>query len=171
LTRGWNSERQAFTQHYDTRALDASNLHIPLVGFLPASDKRVISTIERTVAELNWNGLLRRYRTEETDDGLGGPEGAFLACSFWLVRNLLRQDKMDEAISLYEKLLGYGNHLGLFSEMADPDSGEALGNFPQAFTHLAIITTGLELMHLLHTREGNKPALILPTIDKETAGR
>ena len=171
LTRGWNSERQAFTQHYDTQALDASNLHIPLVGFLPASDKRVISTVERTVAELGWNGLLRRYRTEETDDGLGGPEGAFLACSFWLVRNLLRQDKMDEAISLYEKLLGYGNHLGLFSEMADPDSGEALGNFPQAFTHLAIITTGLELMHLLHTRKGSRAGLRLPTIDKETAGR
>ncbi len=170
LTRGWNSERQAFTQHYDTRALDASNLLIPLFGFLPASDKRVVSTVERTVAELGWNGLLRRYRTEETDDGLNQPEGAFLACSFWLVRNLLRQGKIDEAISLYEKLLSHGNHLGLFSEMADPDSGEALGNFPQAFTHLGVITTGLELMHLLQSRKGRGAGLRLPTIDKETAG-
>jgi GH15 family glucan-1,4-alpha-glucosidase len=89
LNRGWNPERQAFTQHYNTPALDASNLLIPLFGFLPISDKRIISTIERTVEELSWDGLLRRYRTDETDDGLSGSEGVFLWCSFWLVRTCL----------------------------------------------------------------------------------
>ncbi len=145
LTRGWNPERRAFTQHYDTLALDASNLLIPLFGFLPVSDERVISTYERTVAELGWNGLLRRYSTDKTDDGLSGSEGAFLWCSFWVVRNLLRMGRLEDATTLYRRLLRYSNHLGLFSEMVDPTSGEALGNFPQALTHLAVIITGLEL--------------------------
>jgi len=145
LNRGWNPQRQAFTQHYDTPALDASNLLMPLFGFLPVSDERIKSTINRTVAELNWNGLMRRYRTEETDDGLRGSEGAFLWCSFWLARNMLRLGRLDDAIALYERLLNFSNHLGLFSEMVDPASGEALGNFPQALTHLAVIITGIEL--------------------------
>jgi len=145
LSNGWDPERQAFTQHYDTSALDASNLLMPLFGFLPISDERIMSTIERTTEELGWKGLLRRYRTDETDDGLSGSEGAFLWCSFWLVRNLLRMGRIDDAVSLYQRLLGYSNHLGLLSEMVDPTSGEALGNFPQALTHLAVITTGLEL--------------------------
>jgi len=104
-----------------------------------------MSTIERTTEELSWKGLLRRYRTDEIDDGLSGSEGAFLWCSFWLVRNLLRMGRLDDAVSLYQRLLGCSNHLGLLSEMVDPTSGEALGNFPQALTHLAVITTGLEL--------------------------
>ncbi|MFC1942448.1 glycoside hydrolase family 15 protein [Chloroflexota bacterium] len=145
LTKGWNPNRQAFTQHYDTRALDSSNLLMALYGFLPISDERIKSTIDCTVAELGWNGLLRRYKTEETDDGVGGSEGAFLWCSFWLVRNLLRLGRLEEAKVLYEKLLGYSNHLGLLSEMVNPATGEALGNFPQALTHLAVIITGLEL--------------------------
>jgi GH15 family glucan-1,4-alpha-glucosidase len=119
---------------------------MPLYGFLPVTDERIISTFERTKEELGWKGLLRRYRTDLADDGLSGSEGAFLWCSFWLVRNLLRMGELGEAKALYERLLGYGNHLGLISEMVDPDSGEALGNFPQALTHLAVITTGLELM-------------------------
>ncbi len=154
LARGWNPQRQAFTQHYDTTALDASNLLIPLYGFLPASDERVRATFERTIDELGWQGLLRRYRTDETDDGLAGSEGAFLWCSFWVVRNLLRLDRTDEAAALYQRLLGYGNHLGLFSEMVDPASGEALGNFPQALTHLAIIITGLELTQAVAGKSG-----------------
>jgi GH15 family glucan-1,4-alpha-glucosidase len=152
LARGWNSPRQAFTQHYDTQALDSSNLLIPLYGFLPISDERVRFTIEHTVAELGWNGLIRRYRTEDTDDGLGGSEGAFLWCSFWVVRNLLRLGRVEEAKALYQRLLGYSNHLGLFSEMVDPTSGEALGNFPQALTHLAVIITGLELTQFMHEK-------------------
>jgi len=153
LNRGWNPEKRAFTQHYDTTALDASNLLMPLFGFLPITDERIRSTIERTMEELGHNGLLRRYRTDETDDGLSGSEGAFLWCSFWLVRNLLRMGRLEDATALYQRLLGYGNHLGLFSEMVDSVSGEALGNFPQALTHLAVITTGLELTRAL---EGEK---------------
>ena len=146
LARGWNPEKRAFTQHYDTTALDASNLLMPLYGFLPITDERISSTIERTIEELGHNGLLRRYRTDKTDDGLSGSEGEFLWCSFWLVRNLLRMGKLEDATALYEKLLGYGNHLGLFPEMVDSVSGEARGNFPQALTHLAVITTGIELI-------------------------
>jgi GH15 family glucan-1,4-alpha-glucosidase len=145
LKKGWNPEKEAFTQHYDTDTLDTSALLIPLFGFLPVSDKRIQSTIDRVTEELSWNGVLRRYRTDETDDGLKGSEGAFLWCSFWLVRNLLRLGKVDDAVELYERLLGYSNHVGLLSEMVDPGSGETLGNFPQALTHLAVIITGLEL--------------------------
>ena len=153
LASGWNPRRQAFTQHYDTQALDASNLLMPLYNFLPISDERIKSTIHRTVAELGQNGLIRRYKTEETDDGLSGSEGVFLWCSFWLVRNLLRLGRLEEARALYQRLLGYSNHLGLLSEMVDPVSGEALGNFPQALTHLAVIITGLELIRFM--REEN----------------
>ena len=153
LNKGWNPEKEAFTQHYDTEALDASALLIPLFGFLPTSDERVRSTINRTVAELSWNGLLRRYRTDETDDGLKGSEGAFLWCTFWLVRNLLRLGRLDEAKALYQRLLGYGNHLGLFSEMVDPASGDTLGNFPQALTHLAVIVSGLELTQAMQEQK------------------
>jgi GH15 family glucan-1,4-alpha-glucosidase len=152
MNKGWNPEKKAFTQHYDTEALDASALLIPLFGFLPTSDERVRSTIDRTMAELSWNGLLRRYRTDETDDGLKGSEGAFLWCSFWLVRNLLRFGRVEDAVELYERLLGYGNHLGLLSEMVDPVSRETLGNFPQALTHLAVIITGMELTEVLRSR-------------------
>jgi GH15 family glucan-1,4-alpha-glucosidase len=153
LARGWNAQRQAFTQHYDTSALDASNLLMPLFGFLPVSDPRVTSTIERTIEELGHNGFLRRYRTYETDDGLAGSEGAFLWCSFWLVRNMLRMGKLDDAVALYQRLLRCSNHVGLFSEMVDPASGEALGNFPQALTHLAVMTAGLELTQAVQDRE------------------
>ena len=153
LAKGWNAEKRAFTQHYDTTALDASNLLIPIYGFLPVSDERVASTIERTMEELSWNGLLRRYNTDETDDGLSGTEGAFLWCSFWLVRDLLKMGRRDDARALYERLLSYRNHLGLLSEMVDPTSGEVLGNFPQALTHLAVITAGLDLTDALDKRD------------------
>jgi len=153
LTKGWNPKKEAFTQHYDTEALDASALLIPLFGFLPVSDKRIKSTINHATDELIWNGLLRRYRTDETDDGLKGSEGAFLWCTFWLVRNLFRLGKLEDAVELYERLLGYGNHLGLFSEMVNPVTGEALGNFPQALTHLAVIITGLELTQAIQKKK------------------
>jgi GH15 family glucan-1,4-alpha-glucosidase len=154
LDKGWNSKRHAFTQHYDTEALDASNLLMPLFGFLPISDERIKSTIDRTVAELSSNGLLRRYKTGETDDGLRGSEGAFLWCTFWLVRNLLRLGRSEEATQVYNRLLGFRNHLGLLSEMVDPNSGESLGNFPQALTHLAVIIAGMELTEAVRTRNG-----------------
>jgi GH15 family glucan-1,4-alpha-glucosidase len=153
LAKGWNEKIGAFTQHYDTEALDASNLLRPLFGFLPVTDERIRSTMERSKEELGWKGLIRRYCTDLADDGLSGSEGAFLWCSFWLVRNLLKQGEFEEARALFERLLGYSNHLGLISEMVDPDSGEALGNFPQALTHLAVITTGLELTEALNNRK------------------
>jgi GH15 family glucan-1,4-alpha-glucosidase len=152
LARGWNPQRRAFTQHYDTTALDASNLLMALFDFLPISDPRVVSTIEQTMAELSTNGLLHRYRASETSDGIAGSEGAFLWCSFWLARNLLRLGMLEEAESLYQRLLGYGNHLGLFPEMVDPTTGEAMGNFPQALTHLAVIIAGLELTQAMKDR-------------------
>jgi len=104
LARGWNPEKRAFTQHYDTTALDSSNLLMPLYGFLPVTDERISSTIERTIEELGHNGLLRRYRTDKTDDGLSGSEGEFLWCSFWLVRNLLRMGKLEDAVPKITRL-------------------------------------------------------------------
>ena len=156
LSKGWNPKKGAFTQHYATEVLDASALLMPLFGFLPISDERVISTINHVVEDLSWSGLLRRYRTDETEDGLKGSEGAFLWCSFWLVRNLLRLGKLEDAVQLYERLLSYGNHLGLLSEMVDPASGEALGNFPQALTHLAVVITGLELTEALREEQSKR---------------
>ena len=158
LARGWNRQKRSFTQHYETASLDASNLLIPLLGFLPVSDKRMASTLRRTVEELGRDGLLRRYSTDEIEDGLPGSEGAFLWCSFWLVRNLISMGRIDEARALYEKLLSYGNRLGLFPEMVDPVSGEALGNFPQALTHLAAITTGLDLAEAIEASEAGSEA-------------
>ncbi len=149
LAKGWNAERQSFTQHYGTSALDASTLLMPLMGFLPATDEKMKATIEHTVSDLAVDGLLRRYRTDETDDGLKGPEGAFLWCSFWLVRDLIRLDRTDEAKSLFERLLGYRNHVGLYSEMIDASTGQSLGNVPQALSHLAVIVAGLELTEAL----------------------
>ena len=145
LERGWNEEKQAFVQHYDTDAVDASNLLIPIVGFLPDDDPRVVSTVARIQQELQNGAFVHRYRTAETDDGLTGDEGAFTLCSFWLVRVLSRQGKSDEAKSLFNELLTYSNELGLYSEMVDPATGDALGNFPQAFTHLGLILAAREL--------------------------
>ena len=139
LQRGWNERKQAFVQHYDTDALDASNLLIPLMGFLPIDDPRVVSTVQRIRQELGPEPLLRRYRTDETDDGLTGDEGAFTLCGFWLVQVLSRMGEMEEARRLFRELIGYANHLGLFSEMIDTETGAALGNFPQAFTHIGLI--------------------------------
>jgi len=149
LTKGWNEQLRSFTQHYDTTALDSSLLLMPLLGFLPAGDDRMRATIERVVDDLSVDGLLRRYRTEETDDGLAGSEGAFLWCSYWLVLNLIRLNRVEEARSLYERLLSYRNHVGIYSEMVDGATGEALGNTPQALSHLGVIVAGLELADAL----------------------
>lgn len=139
LEKGWNAKKQAFVQHYDTDAMDASNLLIPLMGFLPFTDPRVISTVERIREELGHGSYLLRYRTEETDDGLSGGEGAFTLCSFWLAQVLAGMGRKDEGRELLSEMIGHANHLGLFSEMVDPTTGEALGNAPQAFTHIGLI--------------------------------
>ncbi len=145
FANGWNAQRQSFTQHYDTTALDSSLLLMPLLHFLPADDDRMQATIEHVVSALSVNGLLRRYRTEETVDGLGGSDGVFVWCTYWLVRNLIRLNRVEEAQTLYERLLSYRNHVGLYSEMIDASSGESLGNVPQSLSHLGVIIAGLEL--------------------------
>jgi alpha,alpha-trehalase len=131
--------RGVFRQHYETDALDASNLLIPLVRFLGPDDERVCATVEAIREELTENGLVLRYRTDETDDGQHGQEGTFLICSFWLVSALSEIGKQREAEQLCERLLSYASPLGLYAEELEASSGRHLGNFPQAFTHLALI--------------------------------
>jgi len=133
------SERGVFRQHYDTDALDASTLLVPLLRFLPAEDERVRATVTAIREELTEGGLVLRYRTEETDDGLHGHEGTFLICSFWLVTALSEIGEHREAEHLCERLLAYASPLGLYGEELEASSGRHLGNYPQAFTHLALI--------------------------------
>ena len=139
-------ERGVFTQHYDTKALDASLLLMPLVRFLPPDDPRILATVLAIADELSVDGLVLRYRTDETDDGLHGEEGAFAICSFWLVSALVEIGELERAHQLGEKLLSFASPLGLYAEEIDPRSGRHLGNFPQAFTHLALINA---VMHLI----------------------
>ncbi len=137
--RGYDSERRTFTQYYGSRELDASVLNIPLVGFLPGTDKRVTGTIDAISRELGRDGFVSRYSTAETDDGLAGDEGQFLACSFWLVNALARNGRVEEARKLFERLLGLSNDLGLLAEEYDVAHQRQVGNFPQAFSHLTLI--------------------------------
>jgi alpha,alpha-trehalase len=144
-------ERGVFVQHYDTVALDASNLLIPLVRFLPADDHRVRATVLAIESELTEQGLVVRYLPEHTDDGLeGAHEGTFLMCSFWLVSGLLEIGARGRARALCERLLSLGSSLDLFAEELDPLSGRHLGNFPQAFTHLALINA---VLHVIRDEE------------------
>jgi GH15 family glucan-1,4-alpha-glucosidase len=133
------SERGVFRQHYGTDALDASTLLIPLQRFLPGDDPRVRATAEAIADELTENGLVLRYRVDETDDGLHGKEGTFLICSFWLVSVLSEIGDKERAKALCERLLSYAGSLLLYAEELDAASGRHLGNYPQAFTHLALI--------------------------------
>ncbi len=132
-------KRGVFRQHYDTDALDASNLLVLLVRFLPPEDERVRATVCAIKEELTENGLVLRYRTDETDDGQSGEEGTFLICSFWLVSALSEIGERREAEHLCERLLAYASPLGLYGEELEASSGRHLGNYPQAFTHLALI--------------------------------
>jgi len=137
--RGYDAQRRTFTQYYGSRELDASVLNIPLVGFLPGDDERVTGTIDAIRRELGHDGFVSRYSTAQTDDGLPGSEGQFLACSFWLVSALALNGRVDEARSLFERLLGLANDLGLLSEEYDVARRRQVGNFPQAFSHLTLI--------------------------------
>jgi GH15 family glucan-1,4-alpha-glucosidase len=140
--RGYNKKKKAFTQFYGSDALDASVLMIlPRAGFLPASDERVRGTIEAIERELMQDGFVLRYRNEEHVDGLPGREGVFLPCSFWLANALHLTGRTEEAKEMFERLLAVQNDLGLFSEEYDPIAKRQLGNFPQAFTHLALVNS------------------------------
>ena len=152
--RGFNSRRGTFVQSYDCEQLDASLLMIPLVGFLPADDPRVRSTVEAIGRELVIDGLVHRYRTECTDDGLPPGEGAFLACSFWYVDNLVLAGRRSEALELFEHLLTFRNDLGLLAEEYDTRARRQLGNFPQAFSHVALVSSAYNLA----AHERTKPA-------------
>ena len=143
-------DRGVFTQHYDTRALDASLLLMPLVRFLPASDERVRRTVMAIADELTENGLVLRYRTEETDDGLHGKEGSFTICSFWLVSALVEIGELGRARRLCERLLSAASPLGLYAEEIDPETGRHWGNYPQAFTHLALINAVIHIIDAEH---------------------
>ncbi len=145
--KGYNEDVGAFTQYYGSRELDASVLMIPLVGFLPPNDPRVVSTVEAVQRELVDHGFVLRYRTSDDGavDGLTGKEGAFLACSFWLVDCLHLIDRAAEAEELFERLLALRNDLGLLSEEFDSDSGRLVGNFPQAFSHVSLINSACRL--------------------------
>ena len=144
LQKGYDAARGTFVQAFGSKALDASALLMPLVGFLPANDPRMRSTIEAIERELTTpEGLVFRYLG--VDDGLGGREGAFLICSFWLVDNLVFSGQQEKGRKLFEKLRTYSNDLDLYSEEIDPRSLELLGNFPQAFTHLGLINTAFQL--------------------------
>ena len=145
LARGWSEEKQAFTQSYDSDELDASILLMPLFGFLPAADERMTSTVAAIRRELTHDGLVMRYRDQGAVDGLPPGEGVFLPCSFWLVHVLALQGKAREARELFERLLDLRNDLGLLAEEYDPVSCRQLGNFPQAFTHLALVGAAMAL--------------------------
>jgi GH15 family glucan-1,4-alpha-glucosidase len=137
---GYDPERRTFTQYYGSTELDASVLNIPLVGFLPGTDERVTGTIDAISRELGRDGFVSRYSTAETDDGLSGDEGQFLACSFWLVSALALNGRVEEARALFERLLGLRNDLGLLAEEYDVGRQRQVGNFPQAFSHLTLVS-------------------------------
>jgi GH15 family glucan-1,4-alpha-glucosidase len=144
IQRGWHPERAAFVQHYDTDVLDASVLLMPLVKFIAPTDPRWVSTLDAISHELVSDSLVYRYNTEASPDGLRGEEGTFSICSFWYVEALARAGRVDDARLALEKMFTYANHLGLYAEQVGP-TGEQLGNFPQAFTHLALISAAVNL--------------------------
>jgi len=143
--RGYSERRGAFVQSYGSEGLDAALLLIPITGFLPATDPRVLGTVEAIQHELTVDGLVQRYLTHERLDGLPPGEGVFLACSFWLADNLCLQGRRREARELFERLLGLTNDVGLLAEQYDPAARRFLGNFPQAFSHVALVNTAFNL--------------------------
>jgi GH15 family glucan-1,4-alpha-glucosidase len=154
--RGYDDKRRTFTQYYGSKELDASVLNIPLVGFLPGTDERVTGTIDAITRELGRDGFVSRYSTADTDDGLPGDEGQFLACSFWLVNALARNGRVEQARALFERLLTLSNDLGLLAEEYDVARKRQVGNFPQAFSHLTLILAARAISTAEH---GAKPAI------------
>ena len=148
---GFDAEKNSFTQSYGEKGLDAGLLLLPVIGFLPPDDPRIVGTVAAVERELLEDGFVLRYRTEEAKDGLAGDEGAFLACSFWLVDSYVLLGRMDEAKALFERLVGLANDLGLLAEEYDPRLKRQVGNFPQAFSHVALVSAAQ------HLRDGMVP--------------
>jgi GH15 family glucan-1,4-alpha-glucosidase len=154
LEEAWDPRRNSLTEHLGGGGVDASLLSLPLRRAIPFDHPRMIATTQAVARELGaGNGLLYRYRVETSPDGLPGHEGAFLLCSFWMVDNLAGQGRLDEAIDLYDSLCARANHLGLLSEQIDPVEGVFLGNYPQAFSHVGIIASGVRLSRLMNGRD------------------
>jgi alpha,alpha-trehalase len=147
VSRGWSEERQAYAQSFESDELDAAQLLMPIYGFLPATDPRMRSTIEAIADGLTEDGLVLRYRNQEgvNADGLTGEEGTFVVCSFWLVSCLARAGEVERAERLFDQLVGYANDLGLLGEEIDTANGEQLGNFPQAYSHIGVITAAWDI--------------------------
>jgi GH15 family glucan-1,4-alpha-glucosidase len=154
MERGFSPRRQAFTQHYDTDVLDAALLYMPMVGFIAPSDPMWQSTLRAMDAELVSDSLVYRYDPAASPDGLRGAEGTFTICSFWYVDALARSGRLDEARLTFEKMLTYANPLGLYSEEIAP-TGEQIGNFPQAFSHLSLIRAAMNLDRRLDEAGGD----------------
>lgn len=156
LEQAWNPQLHSLTAYLGGRGMDASLLALPLRRVIAADHPKMVATTEAIVTRLSaGNGLRYRYLPDELPDGLEGHEGAFLLCSFWLVDNLANQGRMDEAMSLYESLCARANPLGLLAEQIDPASGDFLGNFPQAFSHYGLISSGVNLARLLKRQAGS----------------
>ncbi|HEY3639410.1 MAG TPA: glycoside hydrolase family 15 protein [Rhizomicrobium sp.] len=147
LRKGVDADRNCFVQAYGSEHLDASLLLLPLVGFVSAKDKRMKNTIREIERNLMFDGLVMRYSSDSGVDGLPAGEGAFLACSFWLVENYVLQGRLHDAERLYKRLVGCANDLGLMAEEYDPRARRMLGNFPQAFSHVALVNAGINLLH------------------------
>jgi GH15 family glucan-1,4-alpha-glucosidase len=147
LDRGWSEAKQAYAQSFDSDALDAAVLLMPIYGFLPATDERMRSTIEAVARELTEDGMVLRYRNVQglNADGLSGEEGTFAICTFWLVSALAQAGEVERAEALFEQLVGHANDLGLLGEEIDTATGEQLGNFPQAYSHIGFITAAWEI--------------------------
>jgi GH15 family glucan-1,4-alpha-glucosidase len=159
LERGWSEEAGAFTQSFGSTDLDASNLMLALVGFLPADDPRMLATIEAAERELTDDrGLVYRYRNEGEVDGLAGSEGTFLLCTFWLAEALALAGKADRAREVFERAIAFANDVGLLSEEVDEESGELLGNFPQAFSHIGLVNAAWAISQ---AERGEKPRMAL----------
>jgi GH15 family glucan-1,4-alpha-glucosidase len=157
IDRGWHPKTKAFTQHYDTDVLDSSLLLMPLQGFIPPTDPMWLATLEAMDAELVSDSLVYRYNPATSPDGLAGDEGTFSLCTFLYVDALAQAGRINEAVLTFDKMQTYANHLGLYSEEIG-QTGEQLGNFPQAFTHLALINSALSLNRLIEERRQREPA-------------
>ena len=161
MARGWNPKVGAFTQHYDTEVLDSSLLLMPLQGFIAPSDPMWLSTLAAMDRELVSDGLVYRYNPSASPDGLAGDEGNFSLCTFWYVDALARAGRLEEARLTFEKMHTYANHLGLYSEEIG-STGEQLGNFPQAFSHLSLISAAVNLDYQLDHGPGSVDQALSP---------
>src|SRR5258708_7087479 len=157
LEQGFSRRLESFTQSFGSDELDASALRLVQLGFLPNGDRRLRSTIDPGDAGLSVGPLVFRYKTEETDDGLGSPEGSFIICGFWLADALAITGDLEQSQRRFERLLGFASPLGLFSEEVDPTSGALLGNFPQAFSHLSLISAAVNIERPRNKQLGRNP--------------